>query len=140
MCARCSTIHPVLIHFYFLIQLITMHISGAKIHDWSDSDGSSICCSISKQIQLLLLSIPAFLPISCHHFLNQFNLHIIIMILGENLNAEYIRMVQKYNLLVICLCLTYVIFYKVLCSPCCLLIVILLCYLVHPSLVLYIVI
>jgi hypothetical protein len=45
-------------------------------------------------------------------------------------------MVQKYNLLVICLRLTYVIFYKVLCSPCCLLIVILLCYLVHPSLVL----
>ncbi|AQL06755.1 Protein LAZ1 homolog 1 [Zea mays] len=34
--------------FYFLIQLITMHISGAKIHDWSDSDGSSICCSITK--------------------------------------------------------------------------------------------
>lgn len=33
------------------------------------------------------------------------------MILGKkNLNAEYIRMVQKYNLLVICLRLTYVIF------------------------------
>jgi hypothetical protein len=34
--------------WYFFIQLITLCIAGAEVPCWSHSDGSSVCCSISK--------------------------------------------------------------------------------------------